>query len=59
MISDGGGTKACIVVVSGSTAPPDLAAAYDAGANAMQSKCSMTSTMADELAELVARHASW
>lgn len=48
-----GGATVYIVVVTASTAPNDHAAALRAGADAVQNKCSMTTTMVDELAELV------
>lgn len=50
------GTTACVVVVTASADAADHAAAFNAGADGLQSKCAMTSTMVDALAELVDRH---
>ncbi len=50
------GVTACVVVVSGSATFADRSAALHAGANAIQGKNSMTSTMVDELAALVSLH---
>lgn len=52
------GAKACIVVVTASVSPEDHAAAFAAGAHAVQVKGTMISTMVDDLADLVERHAS-
>ena len=51
------GSSACVVVVTGSDDPRDHAAAFDAGANGIQNKCALTTTMVDELAGLVRGHA--
>lgn len=52
------GSTACVVVVTGSEAPSDHAAAFNAGADGIQSKCALTSTMVDELAAIVGRHSA-
>jgi DNA-binding NarL/FixJ family response regulator len=50
------GVTACLVVITGSTDANDHAAAFNAGADGLQTKAAMTSTMVDQLADLVARH---
>ena len=52
------GSTACVVVVTGSDKASDHAAAFNAGADGIQSKCAMTSTMVDELAAMVGRHSA-
>ena len=47
------GSSACVVVVTGSDDPRHHAAAFDAGANGIQDKCALTTTMVDDLADLV------
>lgn len=51
-----GGVTACLVVVTASTDANDHAAAFNAGADGLQTKSAMTSTMVEHLADLVARH---
>lgn len=50
------GVTACVVAVTASTDANDHAAAFNAGADGLQSKSVMTSTMVDHLAALVERH---
>lgn len=50
------GVTACLVVVTASTDASDHAAAFNAGADGLQTKSAMTSTMVDQLAELLGRH---
>lgn len=52
------GSDACVVVVTGSDDPREHAAAFNAGANAIQAKAAMTSTLVGNLADLVAGHAA-
>lgn len=47
------GTRAALAVVTASSAALDHADAFDAGADSVHSKMSLTSTMADELAAIV------